>query len=315
MRIEQLNYFVAVVNCGSMNKAAKKFFISQPALSAAITALEEELGFTLIKRNRQGISLTDSGKKIYEDSLHIIDAVKNWHYFNQEAQAFQETIVISTAEAPRYLILPSVIDNLDKNYPNIHLLIEKLSMNYSKLTSNENYDIFISAAADNTIPEICERFQADLVYTDYYCAFINTSSHLAKKPFVTMDDLFQEKLVLYCDSNFNSFIDECAYPHNKIFYSRHKEAVMAAVGLNNYVTIFQSMRQYNNYYVDSGQICLRPIIDNMVRYDHFLIYPSNNRITPSQKITVNYIKDAYANFSLKTLPDREKLFAPTTVIV
>lgn len=62
--LQQLNYFRALAqNQGrSMTRTAKTLFISQPALSYAIAALEKELGVTLFERQRQRLVLTRSGE-------------------------------------------------------------------------------------------------------------------------------------------------------------------------------------------------------------------------------------------------------------
>jgi len=309
MRIEQLNYFVTIASCGSMNKAAKKFYISQPALSSAITALEDELGLTLIKRTRQGITLTEAGEKVYHDSLKILDSIKQWKSISQTNKFFQENITISTPETPSYLILPEVVQKLQDTHPNIHLSIENASSAFSKHSNYEDYDLFLYARINDHVNTISDRLQQDILYEDYYCAFLSTDSSLAKKPYITMAELLQENLILYNNSLFNNFIDEHLYSHKKIFYSQHKEAIMAMIAKNHYVSVFQSMRRYNNYYVDNNLICVRPIIDNMISYKHIFIYPTYNRITPSQKIVVNYIKEAYEHFSLKTLKDRQQMFS------
>ena len=44
MKKDQLKNFVEVADCGSINKAAEKLYISQPSLSRSIHALEEEMG-------------------------------------------------------------------------------------------------------------------------------------------------------------------------------------------------------------------------------------------------------------------------------
>ncbi len=51
MKRMQLEYFVRIVEEKSFTKAAEKLFISQPALSKSIRALEAELGVTLFKRD------------------------------------------------------------------------------------------------------------------------------------------------------------------------------------------------------------------------------------------------------------------------
>lgn len=63
MTILQLKYVIAIANASSMREAAGKLFVSQPALSASIRELEEELGIKLFERNNKGIFLTESGRE------------------------------------------------------------------------------------------------------------------------------------------------------------------------------------------------------------------------------------------------------------
>ena len=64
MTVAEIDAFLAIVHYGSMTAAAQKLFISQPALSRRIRALEEELGFPLLLRSKgiRFISLTDQGR-------------------------------------------------------------------------------------------------------------------------------------------------------------------------------------------------------------------------------------------------------------
>ncbi len=63
MTIAQIKYVLEVANSSSIREAATKLYISQPALSASIRELEEELGILLFERNNKGISLTDDGRE------------------------------------------------------------------------------------------------------------------------------------------------------------------------------------------------------------------------------------------------------------
>ena len=63
MNISQLKYVIAVASSSSMREAATKLFISQPALSASIRDLEEEVGVVFFERTNKGISLTDEGRE------------------------------------------------------------------------------------------------------------------------------------------------------------------------------------------------------------------------------------------------------------
>ena len=58
MTLQQLRYAIAVADCGSMNQAAAKLFISQPSLSEAVKELEGEIGIRIFGRTNRGITKT-----------------------------------------------------------------------------------------------------------------------------------------------------------------------------------------------------------------------------------------------------------------
>ncbi len=62
MNINQMKYVIEVADSSSMREAATKLFVSQPALSASIRELEEELGILLFERTNKGIRLTEEGR-------------------------------------------------------------------------------------------------------------------------------------------------------------------------------------------------------------------------------------------------------------
>ena len=63
MNINQLKYVLEIAGSSSMREAATKLYVSQPALSASIRELEEELGILIFERTNKGISLTDAGRE------------------------------------------------------------------------------------------------------------------------------------------------------------------------------------------------------------------------------------------------------------
>lgn len=62
MTLQQLKYIIEIVNCGSINEAAKRLYISQPSLSSAMKELETEIGFELFFRTPKGITLTEGAE-------------------------------------------------------------------------------------------------------------------------------------------------------------------------------------------------------------------------------------------------------------
>ena len=80
MDIRELRYFAAVFSERNLTAAAKRCFISQPSISAAITNLEAELGTTLFVRHKKGMSPTASAEQFHAVARRIIDeadAAKN----------------------------------------------------------------------------------------------------------------------------------------------------------------------------------------------------------------------------------------------
>ena len=66
MNVNQLKYVLEVAGSSSMREASTKLYVSQPALSASIRVLEEELGILIFERTNKGISLTDEGREFVE---------------------------------------------------------------------------------------------------------------------------------------------------------------------------------------------------------------------------------------------------------
>jgi LysR family nitrogen assimilation transcriptional regulator len=75
MELRQLRYFVAIVDHGSLSRAALVLHVAQPALTQQLRQLEEELGALLLHRSAQGVISTDAGKVFYEHAQAILKQV------------------------------------------------------------------------------------------------------------------------------------------------------------------------------------------------------------------------------------------------
>ena len=83
MELRQLRYFVAVAEAGTISRAAEQIFLTQPALSRQIKALEEEIGQCLLERKAHSIELTPAGeimlleaRDLLSRADHLIERVK-----------------------------------------------------------------------------------------------------------------------------------------------------------------------------------------------------------------------------------------------
>ncbi|MBU9697207.1 LysR family transcriptional regulator [Rhodobacteraceae bacterium HSP-20] len=73
--LRQLEYLVAVAECGSVALAAERCHVSSPSISAAIAQLEQEFGLQLfIRRHAQGLSLTEGGRQFTDAARAVLAA-------------------------------------------------------------------------------------------------------------------------------------------------------------------------------------------------------------------------------------------------
>ena len=75
MELRQLRYYVAIVDHGSLSRAAVVLHVAQPALTQQLRALETDLGAQLLHRSAQGVLCTDAGKVFYEHAQAILKQV------------------------------------------------------------------------------------------------------------------------------------------------------------------------------------------------------------------------------------------------
>ena len=71
--LKQLKYFIVCAETGSISEAAKLLYTTQPSVSKAIKALEEEMGIVLFERMPRGIALTAKGREAYRYACRIIN--------------------------------------------------------------------------------------------------------------------------------------------------------------------------------------------------------------------------------------------------
>src|SRR6516165_3380277 len=76
IKLQDLHVLMAVVQAGSMGKAARHLNTSQPNISKSIADLERALGVRLLDRHRQGIEPTDYGRTLLDGGIAVFDELR-----------------------------------------------------------------------------------------------------------------------------------------------------------------------------------------------------------------------------------------------
>lgn len=124
MRLDQLRFFVAATESGSISEAARRVHLAQPAFSAHIKALEQSLGVTLFERSTRGVVLTDSGRRLYDGALALfrhVEQVRHEAVVAGEDLSGEVRIVLAGSLAP--LLAGQIFVDTQTAHPNIRLSI------------------------------------------------------------------------------------------------------------------------------------------------------------------------------------------------
>lgn len=81
MDISSLQAFIAVARYQSFSKASEKLFVTQPAISKRVAALEDELGTQLFNRIARQVSLTEAGKQLLPKAQEVVNQAQDMHRY------------------------------------------------------------------------------------------------------------------------------------------------------------------------------------------------------------------------------------------
>ncbi len=126
MDLDQIHTFLEIVRLKSFSKAAQTCFRTQPAISAQIRQLEQELNASLFERLGTRIQLTPAGKIFCEYAEQILDLRRRAQdAINELERVPRGELVIAANEATCIYVLPTVFSSFKKRFPNVQLLVDR----------------------------------------------------------------------------------------------------------------------------------------------------------------------------------------------
>jgi DNA-binding transcriptional LysR family regulator len=126
MDLDQLHTFLEIVRLKSFSKAAQTCFRTQPAISAQVRQLEQELNTTLFERLGTRISLTMAGKIFAEYAEQILNLRRQAQdSINELEKVPRGELVIAANEATCIYVLPEVFSRYKEMFPNVQLQVDR----------------------------------------------------------------------------------------------------------------------------------------------------------------------------------------------
>jgi DNA-binding transcriptional LysR family regulator len=123
--VTQLQTFLAVAREGSVSSAAEKLFVTQPSISAAVSALSKELGVDLTERVGRGVGLTPAGEAFRPYAADVIGLLEQGRQAAREASdaSLRRLRIVAVATAGEYLV-PSLLRAFHHLHPEVELQLE-----------------------------------------------------------------------------------------------------------------------------------------------------------------------------------------------
>jgi DNA-binding transcriptional LysR family regulator len=204
MELRHLRYFIAVAEELNFRRAAERLHVAQPALSAQIKNLEEELGVRLFDRTTRSVQITQTGQLFLGEARGILGATANAEQLVRKAEhGLVGTLRLGVMAPATGPLLAKVLRHFHQKYPGVQLSLSALSSaeQFRRLRASELDAGLLRPPATSPELESCYVEQAPLVLA------APRGHHLAKKPRLEWKDFNGEGLVMIHPNQQHSFYD------------------------------------------------------------------------------------------------------------
>lgn len=193
-RLKPLRAFCQTARLGSVSRAAEALFLSQPAVTLQLQALERDLGVTLLERNGRRLTLTREGEALYDlarplvEGLEAIDTL-----FRERIQGLDGgELHVAAGSSTIVYLLPPIVEAFRAAYPDVRLILHNVTgARGLNLLRDDGADLAVGSMLD--VP-------GDLAYVpvhEYDPMLITPTGHpLATEPEIELADLSPYGLIL-----------------------------------------------------------------------------------------------------------------------
>lgn len=287
MNLNQLEYFCTAVKCGSITKAAKKLFVTQPAISGAIRELEKEFSVTLFSHTRSKLSLSADGERFYERAERLLREVETAKMQLHDLGGSRQPVSVGIPPLWGTTFFPDLLHDFNEKYPDIRLTFyEYGSARAAALVQEEELDV----ALVNMSLSDPDKFHSVFIGRDHFVAAVDPAHPLAKQESVTLEELATQPLVMYnTDSvqnhSIRSRFDRMGIVPNILIYTSQIYTMKSMIHNNTCASFFYASLLQDH--PDIVGIPIEPRIEQKVG----LIWRKGKYTASSTKAFISFVRD------------------------
>jgi DNA-binding transcriptional LysR family regulator len=193
-RLKPLRAFCQTARLGSVSRAAEALYVSQPAVTLQLQALERELGVRLLERSGRRLVPTREGQLLYELARPLVEAVDGLDAAFREKVAGLDAgeLHVAAGSSTILYLLPGIVEAFRERHPEVRLTLHNV-------TGASGLDLLRSDAVDLAVGSMLE-VPADIDYAPVYrfepMLILPREHPLAGKPDLRLEDLSPYGLIL-----------------------------------------------------------------------------------------------------------------------
>jgi DNA-binding transcriptional LysR family regulator len=189
----QLTAFVEVARQGSVSRAAENLLVSQPALTARLKRLEEELGASLFVRQPRGMRLTEAGEAYLPFAMRALDTLaEGRHVVNAYEGGGAGRLALGAAPAVSTYVLPALLKRFAVGHPRVAVSVRTgHSEEVLDLVLREQVDLGLVRALRH--PEIVST----PLYEDRLVLVVEPEHRFASRRGIEVAEIGQEQVILF----------------------------------------------------------------------------------------------------------------------
>ncbi|MEN4904377.1 LysR family transcriptional regulator [Luteimonas sp. TWI1437] len=193
-RLKPLRAFCQTTRLGSVSRAAEALYVSQPAISLQLQALERELGVKLLERSGRRLVPTRAGEVLYDLALPLVEGIDGLPAaFRREVGGLDAgALTIAANSATILYLLPKIVELFRRQHPDVRLTLhDAITADGNDLLRSDTVDLVVGSMVD--VPP-------DLDYAPVYRfepVLLTPPDHaLARARRITLEEIARYGLIL-----------------------------------------------------------------------------------------------------------------------